>query len=97
MSSKSDNSFQNNFQVKSTPEGFRETGVVKWFRADKGYGFIAREGWDDIFVHFSEINSEGYRSLDEGDVVEFEAQDSPKGLVAKDVVKISSGEANYGN
>ena len=48
------------------------TGVVKWFNPDKGYGFIARPDGDDVFVHFSAIQSEGYRSLDEGQMVEFD-------------------------
>ena len=47
-------------------------GKVKWFNADKGYGFIEREGGDDLFVHFSEIQSEGFKSLDEGQSVQFE-------------------------
>ena len=47
-------------------------GKVKWFNADKGYGFIEQEGGDDLFVHFSEIQSEGFKSLDEGQAVEFE-------------------------
>jgi CspA family cold shock protein len=47
-------------------------GKVKWFSADKGYGFIEQEGGDDLFVHFSEIQSEGFKSLDEGQAVEFE-------------------------
>ena len=47
-------------------------GKVKWFNADKGYGFIEREGGDDLFVHFSEIQSEGFKSLDEGQAVQFE-------------------------
>jgi CspA family cold shock protein len=48
------------------------TGKVKWFNPDKGYGFIEREGGDDLFVHFSEIQSEGFKTLDEGQLVEFE-------------------------
>ena len=48
-------------------------GKVKWFNPDKGYGFIEREGGDDLFVHFSEIQSEGFKSLDEGQAVSFEA------------------------
>ena len=47
-------------------------GTVKWFNADKGYGFISREGGDDLFVHFSEIQSEGFKSLDEGQAVSFD-------------------------
>ena len=48
------------------------TGTVKWFNPDKGYGFISREGGDDLFVHFSEIQSEGFKTLDEGQKVSFE-------------------------
>jgi len=50
---------------------FMAEGTVKWFNSDKGYGFIEREGGDDLFVHFSEIQSEGFKSLDEGQAVEF--------------------------
>ena len=50
----------------------KEKGTVKWFNAAKGYGFIQRENGEDVFVHFSAIQSEGYRSLDEGSTVEFE-------------------------
>ena len=53
-------------------------GTVKWFNADKGYGFIAPESGEDVFVHFSAIQSTGYRSLDEGQVVEFEITQGPK-------------------
>jgi CspA family cold shock protein len=62
------------------------TGTVKWFNADKGYGFInPAEGGDDVFVHFSAISSEGYRSLSEGDKVEYEVEQGPKGLQATGV------------
>ena len=63
----------------------RIEGVVKWFDAAKGYGFIARDGAPDVFVHFSAINGKGYRSLNEGDRVEFEIVDGPKGKQASDV------------
>jgi cold shock protein len=68
----------------------RMTGTVKWFNATKGYGFIAREGGKDLFVHFSEIQdpSNGYRSLNEGDQVEFTVGESEKGPQATNVVKI---------
>ncbi len=66
----------------------RITGTVKWFNAAKGYGFIAHEGGKDVFVHFSAIQSEGYRSLNEGDKVEFSIEDSPKGPQAVNVVKL---------
>ena len=62
------------------------TGTVKWFNAEKGYGFISQdEGQPDVFVHFSAIQSNGYKSLTEGQVVEFEVTDGPKGLQAADV------------
>jgi len=64
-----------------------ETGTVKWFNNAKGYGFIARESGDDVFVHFKAISGEGYKSLDEGDRVEFEVEKGPKGLQAKNVKK----------
>ena len=67
----------------------RITGTVKWFNAAKGYGFIAHDGGKDVFVHFSAIQSEGYRSLNEGDKVEFSIEDSPKGPQASNVVKLS--------
>lgn len=62
------------------------TGTVKWFNAEKGYGFIAPEdGSDDVFVHFSAINSSGFRSLEENQKVEFETARGPKGLQAENV------------
>ena len=67
----------------------RIQGTVKWFNASKGYGFIAHEGGKDVFVHFSAINMEGYRTLNEGDKVEFTIEDSPKGPQAATVVKLS--------
>ncbi len=60
-------------------------GTVKWFNADKGFGFISQESGEDVFVHFSSIESEGYKSLDEGQSVEFEVTDGPKGLQASNV------------
>ena len=63
----------------------REQGTVKWFNAAKGYGFIKRQRGEDVFVHFSAIQSEGYRSLDEGQTVEFEVTQGPKGLQAERV------------
>ena len=63
----------------------REKGTVKWFNAAKGYGFIQRENGEDVFVHFSAIQTEGYRSLDEGASVEFEVTRGPKGLQAANV------------
>ena len=61
------------------------TGTVKWFNADKGYGFISQPGGKDVFVHYSAIQSNGYRSLEEGQQVEFEVQETDKGLQAASV------------
>ena len=61
------------------------TGTVKWFNTEKGYGFIAREGEPDVFVHFSNIEGTGYRSLEEGQRVEFEVGPGKKGDEAKSV------------
>ncbi len=65
-----------------------DTGTVKWFNSSKGYGFITREEGDDLFVHFNAIVGEGYKSLEEGDQVEFEVERGPKGLQATNVSKI---------
>jgi CspA family cold shock protein len=62
-----------------------EQGTVKWFSNEKGFGFIEREGGDDVFVHFTAINSEGYKSLTEGQKVEFEVVQGPKGAQAANV------------
>jgi len=64
----------------------RETGTVKWFNATKGFGFIQREGAPDLFVHFSAIRGNGYRSLEEGQAVEYTVVQGQKGLQATDVV-----------
>ena len=61
------------------------TGTVKWFNAEKGFGFIAREGEPDVFVHWSAIQSEGYRTLDEGQKVEFDVGPGRKGEEAQNV------------
>ena len=66
----------------------RIVGTVKWFNGNKGYGFIAREGGEDVFVHYSAIQGEGYRNLDEGQKVEFTIEKGPKGLQAVNVVRI---------
>jgi len=63
----------------------RETGTVKWFNESKGYGFIARESGDDVFVHFSAIQGEGFRTLEENQRVEFSVEEDPKGLRAANV------------
>ena len=62
-----------------------EKGTVKWFNAAKGFGFISREGGDDVFVHFKAIQADGYKTLNEGDKVEFEIEETPKGLSAAKV------------
>jgi len=65
-----------------------EQGTVKWFNSDKGFGFITVEGKKDVFVHFNAIIGEGYKSLNEGDKVQFEIEDGPKGLQAANVTKL---------
>jgi len=65
----------------------KEQGIVKWFNGAKGYGFIQRSTGEDVFVHFSAIQADGYRSLNEGEAVEFELQQGPKGLNAIEVTR----------
>ena len=65
--------------------GIVASGTVKWFSNEKGYGFITRPDGDDVFVHFSAIQTEGYKSLEEGQAVEFEVEDGPRGPQAKNV------------
>lgn len=64
----------------------REKGSVKWFDNSRGYGFISREGKEDIFVHFRAIKAEGYKTLRPGEIVEFETEQGKKGLQAANVV-----------
>jgi cold shock protein len=64
----------------------RVTGTVKWFNGAKGFGFIAREGGEDVFVHYTAIRGEGFKNLEEGQSVEFEVTQGKKGLQATDVV-----------
>ena len=64
------------------------TGLVKWFNPEKGFGFIEVEGENDVFVHFSAINQEGYKSLEEGQSVEFEVVEGDRGPQAANVVKL---------
>ena len=66
----------------------REVGTVKWFNDARGYGFIAREGVEDVFVHHTAIQGEGYKSLDEGQRVEFSVEQGPKGLQAAEVGRL---------
>ncbi len=65
-----------------------ETGTVKWFNGSKGYGFITRENGEDVFVHYKAIEGDGYKSLEEGEQVQFEIGQGPKGLQATNVQKI---------
>ena len=69
-------------------QSFRERGAVKWFNETKGFGFIAREGGPDVFVHHSAIKGNGFKTLEDGQRVEFEVVQGQKGLQAKDVVKL---------
>ena len=68
----------------------RKTGVVKWFNADKGYGFIRQEDGPDVFVHYSAIQGAGFRSLEEGERVEFEITEGQKGKQASNVIRMDS-------
>ncbi len=63
-------------------------GTVKWFNAEKGFGFITGEDGADVFVHFSNINSEGFKTLDEGQEVTFDLVESPRGMQAANVTKV---------
>ncbi|MCL1816756.1 MAG: cold-shock protein [Clostridiales bacterium] len=63
-------------------------GKVKWFNAEKGFGFIEREGGEDVFVHFSAIQGDGFKTLDEGQNVGFDIVEGPRGLQAANVVKL---------
>ncbi len=65
-----------------------EKGTVKWFNGAKGFGFISRQSGEDVFVHFKAITSNGYKTLNEGDKVEFEVQQGPKGLQAANVTVV---------
>ncbi len=66
----------------------KEQGTVKWFNASKGFGFIQRQAGEDVFVHFSAIQGDGYKSLNEGQAVEFEVTKGPKGLQAANVTAL---------
>lgn len=67
----------------------RIMGIVKWFNSSKGYGFIGHDGGDDVFVHFSAIQSDGYRRLEKGQKVEFAIEEGPKGLQAAAVIPVA--------
>ena len=69
-----------------------EQGTVKWFNKTKGYGFIQRENGEDIFVHYSSLQGDGFRSIVEGEKVEFEVTEGPKGLQATNVSSVQEGE-----
>ena len=77
-------------RLKGGESLMRVTGTVKWFNDAKGYGFIARENGDDVFVHYSAISGSGFRSLSEGQAVEFDVVDGPKG---KQAANVSMGSA----
>ena len=67
-----------------------ETGTIKWFNNAKGFGFIARDGEEDVFVHYKAIVGEGYKSLEQGDSVQFEIERGPKGLQATQVSRLNA-------
>jgi cold shock protein len=73
---------------KRSEELAREQVVVKWFNASKGFGFIQRQSGEDVFVHFSAIQMDGYKALNEGQLVEFEVRQGPKGFQAENVSKV---------
>jgi CspA family cold shock protein len=74
--------------AQSRGEDMREQGTVKWFNSSKGFGFIQRQSGEDVFVHFSAIQGDGYKSLNEGQAVEFEVAKGPKGLQASNVTPL---------
>jgi CspA family cold shock protein len=71
----------------------KEKGIVNWFNPAKGYGFLRRENGEDVFVHFSAIQTSGYRTLDEGTNVEFIVKETPKGLQAEDMTILQAPDA----
>ena len=72
----------------------RESGTVKWFNASKGYGFISREEGEDVFVHYSAIKAQGFKTLEEGQRVEFAIEETPKGLQAADVEVVGGSSSS---
>jgi cold shock protein len=84
--SRTDQEKQSNFNSREV--AVKEQGTVKWFNASKGYGFIQRQTGEDVFVHFSAIQMDGYKSLNEGQAVEFEVKKGPKGLQAENVTSL---------
>jgi cold shock protein len=78
-------SFQRKIQKRNNSRKFMEQGTVKWFNDAKGYGFISRQSGEDVFVHFSAIQAGGFKSLQEGQAVEFEVTKGPKGWQAENV------------
>jgi CspA family cold shock protein len=78
-------SFQRKFTERYSKKRSMEQGTVKWFNDAKGYGFISRQSGEDVFVHFSAIQANGFRSLQEGQSVEFQVTKGPKGLQAENV------------
>ena len=75
------------FAIGERSSSVREKGTVKWFNGAKGYGFIQRSTGEDVFVHFSAIQENGYRTLNEGETVEFDLLKGPKGFQAANVVR----------
>jgi CspA family cold shock protein len=80
---------QQQIKTKISKGNMKEQGSVKWFNSAKGYGFIQRDSGEDVFVHFSAIQTDGYKTLAEGQRVELEVVDSPKGKAAQNVVALS--------
>jgi CspA family cold shock protein len=76
------------FAARRSEVEMPEVGVVKWFNNDKGYGFIKRNSGEDVFVHHTAIQSQGYRTLNEGEKVEFDVKQGPKGLQAENVRRV---------
>ena len=74
----------------------RSTGKVKWFSQEKGYGFIQQDSGPDVFVHHSQIQSKGFRTLNEGERVEFDVIEEPKGLKAQNVIRLDEGAGESG-